>query len=747
MSEKTKEIIVEKRVKSTIIRRRAKQVDVEEKPQEILVKEGVAEKISVDLKAEDSAKPIASAEVSKDVKKTEAVSDKAAVDKKQPSTPVLKIVEDESEISKKSAKKLSRKQLIDDFEMEMIKRQGGLRKIATLVDLSVKVPKVSDVIDRVERVFEPTRSAKGKKKGLSQKEFKKTEITTPKAIKLVIPIDKTIIVSDFAKKMGVKLSDLVKKMMQMGSMVTANQSVDFDTASVIAHEYGYTVENSSFSEEKYIFHRQADQAKTKSRPPVVTVMGHVDHGKTSILDAIRKTRVTEGEAGGITQQIGAYEVVTPKGKIIFIDTPGHEAFTAMRARGASLTDIVVLVVAADDGVMPQTIEAINHSKEAKVPIIVAINKIDKPEANIDKVKNGLSEKGIVSEEWGGENIFVKVSAKTGEGLDHLLEMILLQAEVLELKADPTLPAVGNIIESKLDKGRGPVATVLVKEGILKIGDFVIAGQYSGRVRALVNDRAHDVKKAGPSEPVELIGLDGVPDPAETLYVIDNEDDAKRITEHRKNKIRSIKSGDQGAMKLEDLFAKVEAGKIEELKIVLKADTQGSLEALNQAVSKIGNEKVKVTVIHDAVGAINESDVMLAHSASAIVVGFNIRPDTKARNLAEVEGVDITGMLKPKFEEEYLGRAEVREIFTISKVGVIAGCTVVDGKLISRTNARLLRNDKVVYEGKMMSLKRFKEDVKEVIKGFECGIGLENFNDLKINDTIETFRLNKIDQYL
>src|SRR3990167_7427188 len=412
MSEKTKEIIVEKRVKSTIIRRRAKQVDVEEKPQEILVKEGVAEKISVDLKAEDSAKPIASAEVSKDVKKTEAVSDKAAVDKKQPSTPVLKIVEDESEISKKSAKKLSRKQLIDDFEMEMIKRQGGLRKIATLVDLSVKVPKVSDVIDRVERVFEPTRSAKGKKKGLSQKEFKKTEITTPKAIKLVIPIDKTIIVSDFAKKMGVKLSDLVKKMMQMGSMVTANQSVDFDTASVIAHEYGYTVENSSFSEEKYIFHRQADQAKTKSRPPVVTVMGHVDHGKTSILDAIRKTRVTEGEAGGITQQIGAYEVVTPKGKIIFIDSPGHEAFTAMRARGASLTDIVVLVVAADDGVMPQTIEAINHSKEAKVPIIVAINKIDKPEANIDKVKNGLSEKGIVSEEWGGENIFVKVSAKT-----------------------------------------------------------------------------------------------------------------------------------------------------------------------------------------------------------------------------------------------------------------------------------------------------------------------------------------------
>ncbi len=489
-------------------------------------------------------------------------------------------------------------------------------------------------------------------------------------------------------------------------------------------------------------------------------MGHVDHGKTSLLDAIRKAQVAAGEAGGITQHIGAYQVKHPKGLITFLDTPGHEAFTAMRARGASVTDIVILVVAADEGIRPQTIEAIHHAKAAEVPIIVAINKIDKPEADLERVKRQLAEHQLVPEEWGGDTIYAPVSAKALQGIEELLEMILLQAEVLELKANPKKMAKGVVIESRLDRGKGPVATVLIQEGTLHAGDSVIAGVHFGRVRAMHDDQGREIKEAGPSVPVEILGLPGVPNAGEVLDAVSEDGMAKVLAEHRENKEKQQKVLATSRASLEDLFKQVQEGETQELKLLLKGDVQGSVEAIRDALLKLPSDKVRVTLLHSGVGGITESDIMLASASNAIVIGFNVRPDNKALSIAEHEKVEVKvyniiynvlddikkameGLLAPTLKEKYLGRAEVRNTFNISKIGTIAGCFVVDGSLTRNAKVRLLRDSVIVYDGKLNSLKRFKDDAKEVQQGYECGMGLENFNDIKVGDIIEAYVVESI----
>ena len=548
-------------------------------------------------------------------------------------------------------------------------------------------------------------------------------------------------------------------------MVTINHPLDFDSAAILATEFNYEVENVAFDEESILEVALApEQEETtgnlQARPPVVTIMGHVDHGKTSLLDAIREAKVTEGEAGGITQHIGAYDVDIDGRKITFLDTPGHEAFTAMRARGAGVTDIVILVVAADDGVMPQTKEAINHSKAAGVPLIVAINKIDKPDANPDRVKQELTEFELVPEDWGGSTIFVEVSAKQKTNLDSLLEMILLQAEILELQASPDKRAKGSIVEARLDKGRGPVATVLVQDGTLKIGDAIVAGLHFGRVRSMTAASGLQVKEAGPSFPVEVTGLGGVPDAGETFHVVENEKAAKDVSQHRQHKQREIDLAKHSRVSLDQLFAKMQEGVVEELAIIIKADVQGSVEAVRDALEKLSTGACRLNVIHTGVGGISESDVSLAGASNAIVLGFNVRPETKAKALAESESVDIRlysviydavndirdameGLLAPTLKEKELGRVEVRETFHVSRVGTIAGCYVLNGKILRNAQTRLIRDNVVIWEGKLSSLKRFKDDAKEVASGYECGIGLYNYNDIKTGDIIEVFEMEEI----
>lgn len=560
--------------------------------------------------------------------------------------------------------------------------------------------------------------------------------------------------------MGIKSGEMIKKLMDMGVMVTVNQVIDFETAVLVAGEFGYELEKASFAEESFLGTEKDEPGKLTQRPPVVTIMGHVDHGKTSLLDVIRKTNVTEIEAGGITQHIGAYNVSTNKGQIVFLDTPGHEAFTAMRSRGAMVTDLVVLVVAADDGVMPQTIEAINHSKAAGVPIIVAINKIDKASAEPDRVQRQLSEIGLVPEEWGGDTIYVKVSAKQNEGIDELLDMILLQAEMLELQANPHKHARGHVIESKLDSGRGPVATVLIHEGTLHAGEAVVCGVHYGKIRAMLNDRGVQIKSAGPSIPVEILGLSGVPVSGDELFAIEDEKDAKQVSLHRIQKQRSKELAKTSRLSLEKLFEKMQKGEVKELNLVIKADVHGSIEALKDSLSKLSTEEVKINVIHSATGTITESDVSLASVSEAIVIGFNVRPSAKVEELAHEENVDIryyniiynvikdvkdaiVGLMASTYEERILGRAEVREVFQVPKVGVIAGCHVTDGKIERAQLLRLIRDGIVCHEGKISSLRRFKEDVKEVQNGYECGIGIENYNDIKIGDIIECYFLEEI----
>ena len=614
------------------------------------------------------------------------------------------------------------------------------------------------LLEREERQFDPFH--KNRKKGKERDLPGQTELTTPKAIKRIIRISETITIGELAKRMGIKATDLIRSMMKMGSMVTINHVLDHDAAVLLASDYGYEVENVAVDLDEILEFTPDAPELLQERPPVVTIMGHVDHGKTSLLDAIRKANVIDGEAGGITQHIGAYDVELHGRKITFLDTPGHEAFTAMRARGAKVTDIVILVVAADDGVMPQTKEAINHSKAAGVPIIVAINKIDKPDAKPERVKQEMTEYGLVASDWGGDTTMVEVSAKQRLNLEELLEMVLLQADVMDLKANPDKAAKGTIVEGKLDKGRGPVATVLVQEGTLRTGDYCVVGVHSGRVRAMQNDRGERVLAAGPAMPVEVVGLSGVPDAGDIFVAMKDEKQAKEIATLRQIKQRELELAKHAKMSLEQLYEKIQKGEVKDLNVIVKADVQGSVEAVAESLRKLSTDAVRLNVIHTAVGAITETDVNLATASNAIIIGFSIRPEVKAQAMAEKEGVDIRlynviydavddvrkameGLLEPVFKEKYLGRAEIREIFSVPKVGNVAGCYILDGKILRNSQVRLLRDNVVVYQGKLGTLRRFKDDVKEVATGYECGMGLENYNDIKQGDIIEAFEMEKV----
>ena len=612
-----------------------------------------------------------------------------------------------------------------------------------------------DIYDKQEAAI--LSKSKKAQRAEARRQSERRPVSQPiKAAKRKIRIEESIRLSDLAHQMGIKAQELIKTLFGMGVLATINQSLDFETAALVAAEFHYDVEKVGFSEESFLIPQEADAPESlKPRPPVVTIMGHVDHGKTSLLDAIRQTNVASGEAGGITQHIGAYHVRTPRGEVVFLDTPGHEAFTTMRARGAQVTDIVVLVVAADDGVMEQTREAINHARAAGVPIVVAVNKIDKPGADPDRVKRELADLGLLAEDWGGDTIFAPVSAKKRIGLDELLELILLQAEVLELKANPDKPGRGHVIEARLDKGRGPVATILVKEGQIRQGDAFVCGLFSGKVRAMFNDQGRAIKVAGPSMPAELQGREGVPEAGDEFVVVQDEKVARRIAEERRMKQRERELAKESKVTLESFLAAKAGGETQSLNIVLKADVQGSQEAIAEALRKLSTDEIKIGIVHAGTGAISESDILLASASNAIVIGFNVRPTAKIKEIAEQEQVDIrfydiiyklvddikaamSGMLSPEIKEVYLGQADVQQTFSVPKVGMVAGCMVSDGKMKRNAGARLLRDGVVVYTGRIASLKRFKEDAREVTKGYECGIGLENFNDIKVGDVIEAF---------
>jgi len=584
--------------------------------------------------------------------------------------------------------------------------------------------------------------------------------TEPIIHEVLVP--ETITVAALAQKMAVKAAEVIKVMMKMGSMVTINQVVDQETAMIVVEEMGHVAKPAALDNPEAFLDDSVEhhEAVLEPRAPVVTVMGHVDHGKTSLLDYIRRTRVAHGEAGGITQHIGAYHVETPRGMVTFLDTPGHEAFTAMRARGAKATDVVILVVAADDGVMPQTIEAIHHAKAAGVPVVVAVNKIDKPDANSERVKQELVAQGVVPEDWGGDAMFVEVSAKTGQGIDALLEGVALQSEVLELKAPRNAPAKGLVIEARLDKGRGPVATVLVLSGTLKLGDMLLAGAVFGRVRAMLDENGVAVKEAGPSIPVEIQGLSEVPMAGEEVIVISDERKAREIALFRQGKFRAVKLAKQQAAKLENMFDQIAEGEVKSLPLIIKADVQGSYEALIHSLQKLSTDEVKVTIVHSGVGAITESDINLAIASKAIVIGFNSRADAVARKLIQSSGVDVhyyniiyeavdevkaalSGMLSPERKESIIGMVEIRNVFRITKVGTVAGCYVLDGIIKRGSSVRLLRNNVVIHTGELDSLKRFKDDVKEVKNGFECGLSLRNFNDLEVGDQLEVFEMVEV----
>jgi translation initiation factor IF-2 len=652
-----------------------------------------------------------------------------------------------SDIARKKGKK-GKKETADESDRRFFKRKISFKRRS--------VVEGADLYSRKKQRRKGGRWAKKKPAATGQK----TQITTAKAIKRRIKIDETIILADLAKRMGIKVSELIVQLMNMGVMATVNQSIDFDTAVLLAVEFDYEVEKAVFEEESVIKETTDDPAHLKPRPPVVTIMGHVDHGKTSLLDVIRKTRVTESEAGGITQHIGAYYVSTDNGQIVFLDTPGHEAFTAMRSRGASVTDLVILVVAADDGVMPQTQEAINHARAADVPIIVAINKIDKANADPERVQRELAETGLTPEEWGGDTIFIQVSAKMNQGINEILEMIQLQADMLELKANPDKLATGHVIEARLDTGRGPVATILVRDGTLRIGDPVVCGVHYGKIRSLLSDRGEMVKTAGPAMPVEIIGLSGVPMAGDELVALADEKDARQVSQHRGQEQRSKELAKSNRLSLDNLFEKMQEGEAKSLNIIVKADVHGSVEALGDALIKLSNEEVNIHVTHAAAGTITESDVSLAAVSNAIIIGFNVRPTLKVQTLANEEHVDmrfynviydvikdiknaIVGMMDAVFEEHILGRAEVREVFHIPKVGAVAGCYITDGRVVRDKPVRVVRDGIVVYEGKIASVRRFKDDVKEVQNGYECGLGVEKFNDIKVEDILECYELEEI----
>ncbi|MEO6952296.1 MAG: translation initiation factor IF-2 [Polyangia bacterium] len=611
------------------------------------------------------------------------------------------------------------------------------------------------------RFGRPSPSMPAKKRAPMGKS-KQTQITTPAAHKRILKMEETVAVGEIAKQMGVKATDVLKKLWSMGMTgITLNNAIDQDTATLLANDFGFEIESTAFQESDVFASAADNEEDLVTRAPVVTIMGHVDHGKTSLLDAIRETNVAAGEAGGITQHIGAYKVKTASGQeVVFLDTPGHEAFTAMRARGAQATDIVVLVVAADDGVMPTTIEALKHAKEAGVKIIVAVNKIDKQGAQPERIRQQLSDHGLVPEAWGGDTIYVDLSARTKVGVDTLLEMLALQTDVLELRANPNKAAKGIVIESKLDRNRGPMATILVQEGTLRAGDTVVAGEFVGKVRAMLDDKGRTLASAGPSTPVELLGLGGVPDAGESLNVATDEKQAKELVEHRRDTRRRKELAGTSRVTLENILDKIKAGAVKELKIVLKTDVQGSSEAVKNALQNLTNDQVKVDVIMSGVGGITESDVNLAKAGNAIIVGFHVRPAGKAAQLAESEGVDVklyniiyeaiddvrkamVGLLAPVKREKPLGKAEVRQLFVIPKLGQIAGSYVTEGLIRRNSQMRLVRDSVQIYIGKLTSLRRFKDDAREVQSGYECGIGLENFNDIQIGDIIEAYEIEEV----
>lgn len=742
----------------------------------------VAEKIEGIFKAPKKTPPAVKTEKTKkteEIKAPAAKETKIIKKKKETLPPEIKVPSGERKAPSAEREAASAESEVPSVEREIIEEP-----LTLIEDTDLKVPdrfKKEIETEKVEkfkakpamqRAFQTVRKIEpkkwhelkpfkktGKERAAHKVQEKQPQITAPR--KKIIKMQEGITVKEFAETISVKLPEVIKKFMELGYMPTINQPVDIDAALLIADGFGVKIEVASPEEDLTLEEKIEDTSTLVPRPPVVTIMGHVDHGKTSLLDAIRETKVTETEAGGITQHIGAYKVMLKGKEIVFLDTPGHEAFTSLRARGAKITDIVVLVVAADDGVMPQTIEAINHAKAANVPIVVAINKIDKPEANLTKVKNDLAEHGIISEEWGGQNIFAEVSAKKRIGIEHLLELILLQAEIMEFKASAHRMAKGTIIEARLDRGRGPVATVLVQNGTLKTGDVFLSGTNFGRVRALIDDTGRRISDAGPSTPVEVIGFSEVPTAGDIFTVVDDEKKARQIAIARQQKQRLAEMAKGKKMTLDDLYAKIKEGEIKDLNIIIKGDAQGSVEALKDAFEQITHPEVKVKAIHASIGGINESDVMLAAASNAIIIGFNVRAELKAQQIAEKEGIAIRhyniiyeaiadvrealeGLLEPTLNEKILGRAEVRQTFQVSRLGTIAGCYVLDG-IISRTSdgLRIIRDNIVVYEGRISTLKRFKEDVREVQTGYECGIMIENYNDIKVGDILEDFVIEKI----
>ena len=645
--------------------------------------------------------------------------------------------------------------VIEDEDATLIKELLG--------DTNTSEEGKKSLVDEYEDELAESLNKGVRKKKKTKKELEQEEVErNAEAACGVIEIGETITVKELCEKLGKPTNDVIKNLIFIGVMAGVNQEIDFATAEKLCEKYEVLVERKEEETELEAFEEETDvvEENLEKRPPIVTIMGHVDHGKTSLLDAIRHAKVTASEAGGITQHIGAYTVSLNGEKITFLDTPGHEAFTAMRARGAQVTDIVILVVAADDGIMPQTKEAINHCKAAEVPMIVAINKIDRPGANIDRVKQELTEHGLVSEDWGGDTICVPVSAKTGENLESLLEMVLLTSEMQELKADPNRKAKGTVIEAKLDKGRGAVASLLIQNGTLNVGDSFLVGSTYGRIRAMFDDRGKKIKSAGPSIPVEILGLSEVPAAGDRFIVCKDEKTARNMAEVRKQKIKADSHQASNRVSLEDLYSQIQEGKVKELAIVVKADVQGSVEAIRQSLEKLSTDDVKVRVIHGAVGAITETDVTLAAASNALVIGFNVRPDSNATVQAEKENIEIKtyriiydaiedvksamiGMLEPEYKEVINGKAEVRMTYKISNVGTIAGCYVIDGKIVRNSEVRVIRDGIVIFESTLASLKRFKDDAKEVAKGYECGLSIEKFNDLKEGDIIESFTMEAI----
>lgn len=654
-----------------------------------------------------------------------------------------------------------------DNLIEKKPRDGGLEvKIQKEEQSNIQKKSIQDLeennVDTVKTKGNSSVNSKQKKKNKKKSKKEKHGVDDIKVEK-DYRIGETIVVKELADLLDKGASQIISKLITLGIMANQNQSISYDYASLVAKEFGIDLmlkEDIVSEDDPFGLDFEDNETDLVSRPPVVTVMGHVDHGKTSLLDAIRNTNVTKREAGGITQHIGAYTVSIDNKKIVFLDTPGHEAFTAMRSRGAMVTDIAVLVVAADDGVMPQTVEAINHAKAAGVPIIVAINKMDKPEANIDRVRQELMEYDLVAEEWGGDIINVGVSAKKGQGIDELLEMILMVAEMEELKANPNRYAVGTIIEAQLDKGRGPVATVLIQKGTLKAGDMVVSGTTSGRVRAMFDDKAKKINKARPSTPVVVLGLSDVPEAGDLIFAVKDEKTARGIADAQKNKEREDMIQTTQKVSLEDLFNKIQEGNLKDLNIVIKTDVRGTIDAVKQSFEKLSNDEVRVNIIHGAVGGITESDVMLASASNAVIIGFNVRPTQVAIDMSKSENVDmrtyrviydaindikaaIDGMLEPEYKEEILGRAEVRQVFKVPNIGSVAGVYVKSGVIQRNEKVRLIRNDVVLYEGAVSSLKRFKDDARELQTNFEGGIGLENYNDIKVGDEIEAFAMKEI----